>query len=181
MANKENDEPTRQRRSIDPDAAKGNQQAATTRMADKSAPGPTIIHTDLSRPASPHTVIHRSGEAAEPFHPVTGWLVAVAGPGKGKSRPVFEGMNSAGRDPGQGIPLDFGDQEISREKHFFVTYERRKRSFHISNGEKTNLVYLNGEVVLGPMVLTEGSEIEVGKTKLRFVPLCGPGFSWDED
>lgn len=192
MPNRENDEPTTHRRDIDPgdQHGGGHYNATTTRItAIKSGgseganpAGHTIIHG--SEPA--HTVLHRpspqggSGKAAESFQPVTGWLVAVAGPGRGKARAIFEGMNPVGRDPAQRIPLDFDDPEISREKHFFITYEPKKRSFHISIGEKANLVYLNGEVVLAPMVLSEGSEIEVGKTKLRFVPLCGPGFSWDE-
>jgi FHA domain len=153
----------------------------------------TIVHG-----SGQHTILHRSGapapsgDEAEPpisraptpasasYEPVTGWLVTIAGPGRGKASPIFEGMNSVGRDQGQRIPLNFGDAEISREGHFFVTYEPKKRTFHLNHGTKTNLVYLNGEVVLGPMPLTEGDVIEVGKTKLRFVPLCGPEFSWDE-
>jgi hypothetical protein len=200
MANRENDEPTTQRRSINPSSSLGTfpGSATTTRIQtpikspgdgkgqDPANLGPTIIHGSDSE----HTMIHRReiaapnrGEASdEQYQPVTGWLVAVTGPGKGRARAVYEGTNPAGRDPSQQIPLDFGDTEISREKHFFVTYEPKKRSFHISVGEKRNLVYVNGEVVLSgtSATLSEGSEIEVGKTKLRFVPLCGPGFSWDE-
>lgn len=196
MPNREDDEPTTHRRDIDPGNPQGGRQQNTgttriTKVESRSARGQdpanphghTIIHG--SEPG--HTVLHRptpppglTGKAAESFQPVTGWLVAVAGPGRGKARSIFEGMNPVGRDPGQRIPLDFDDPEISREKHFFITYEPKKRTFHISIGEKTNLVYLNGEVVLAPMVLTEGAEIEVGNTRLRFVPLCGPGFSWDE-
>jgi hypothetical protein len=196
MASREDDEATRHVREIRPGGSgAGNQgSASTTRIAQpaKKAPeaggqGPTIIHGGNEG----HTVIHgrepppleggqRSKTSEEPYQPVTGWLVAVSGPGKGKARSVFEGMNSVGRDPEQRIVLDFDDPEISRKEHFFVTYEPKKRLFHISIGNKANLVYLNGEVLLSHMPLTEGAEIEVGKTKLRFVPLCGPGFSWDE-
>jgi hypothetical protein len=42
------------------------------------------------------------------------------------------------------------------------------------------LVYLNGEVLLSAKKLSAGDEMEVGQTKLRFVPLCGPDFSWDD-
>jgi FHA domain len=111
---------------------------------------------------------------------VTGWLVAIAGPGKGSAVPTFEGMNSVGRDPAQRIPLNFGDEGISREDHFFVTYEPKRRMFHISPGTKDNLVYLNSEVVLGPKPLADGGVIEVGNTKLRFVALCGSEFNWDD-
>ncbi|MGJ4949957.1 FHA domain-containing protein [Bradyrhizobium sp. HKCCYLS20291] len=190
----ENDEPTR-RREIDPGAPQqsGGHQAAPTRIAgrppsssgkgaESGGLGPTVINSS----SIPHTTFHRPQSHDHPaggpeaFQPVTGWLVAVAGPGKGKARPIFEGRNSVGRDAEQRIPLDFGDTEISREKHFFITYEPKKRFFHISIGDKANLVYLDGDVVLDSKVLNEGCEIEVGKTKLRFVPLCGPNFSWDE-
>jgi FHA domain-containing protein len=197
MPNKENDEPTTHRRDIDPGSSQSgsHQNIGATRITTIKSGGPprgqdpgnpashTIIHGNEPN----HTVLHRpppppgsAGHVAESVRPVTGWLVAVKGPGRGKARSVFEGLNSAGRDPGQPIPLDFDDPEISREKHFFITYEPKKRTFHISIGEKANLVYLNGEVVLAPMVLADGAEIEVGRTKLRFVALCGPGFSWDE-
>jgi hypothetical protein len=198
MANKEDDDVTKQVREIHPQrrgGSGGDAGASHTRIAPSRPRSPadqpdTIIHSGGS-----HTIIQRSGQSIEPvtdaipprsaqsaevIFPVTGWLVSIAGPGKGKSRPIFEGMNSVGRNSSERIPLDFGDLEISGEKHFFVTFERKKRSFHISTGEKVNLVYLNGDVVLDSKTLKEGDEIEVGKTKLRFVPLCGPGFGWDE-
>jgi hypothetical protein len=197
MANdKEEDQVTRQVREIHPRA--GNQGSSSeTRIAsrgkqdtgqgsgrDANDQRQTIIHdnqtTRLHISSSRHPADLAGTAAAETSEPVTGWLVATAGPGRGKARAIFEGMNSVGRDAGQRISLNFNDGEISRHEHFFVTYEPKKRSFHISNGVKSNLVYLNGDVVLAPMLLTEGDEIEVGETKLRFVPLCGPKFSWDE-
>jgi FHA domain-containing protein len=157
--------------------------------------GSTVIHpqdtnhTKLYRPGAQPPPVEQPAPVPAPsvakvpedtFDPVTGWLVAISGPGKGKSRPIFEGRNSAGRDPSQRIPLDFDDQAISREKHFWVIYEPRERRFDIVAGEKANLVYVNGKALRTEAELTDGSVIEIGKTKLRFVPLCGPGFSWDE-
>ena len=149
----------------------------------------TIIHRTRSAVAEPTAIASSGGPPApasaptpEPSanDPVTGWLVAIAGPGKGRATPIFEGMNSVGRDARERIPLTFGDNEISRSGHFFVTYEPKKRAFHINHGAKSNLVYVNNEVLLGPMSLNEGDVIEVGRTKLRFVPLCGPAFGWDD-
>jgi hypothetical protein len=186
---KDDDQVTRAVREIHPKGAAANQPSpgAETRILGRDKGGPGEEHS-----APPTTILHHRGPAAgaeQPSpvkpaatssEPVTGWLVAVAGPGRGRAVPIFEGMNSVGRDSGQRIPLNFGDGEISREGHFFVTYEPKKRTFHLSHGTKTNLVYLNTDVVLGPKLLTDGDVIEVGKTKLRFVPLCGPGFSWDD-
>src|SRR5262245_51039759 len=42
--------------------------------------------------------------------PVAGWVVVVRGPGKGNFCPVFVGMNSVGRDAGQRVALNFGDE-----------------------------------------------------------------------
>jgi len=189
---KENDPVTRRARDIHPKGEAVHQgSSAETRIAQHGRPDEdhaneqkqTIIH-----PPSGVTTVHRGssasaqpGSQADTHDRVTGWLVAIKGPGKGKARPIFEGKNSVGRDADQRIPLDFNDAEISRREHFFVTYEPKKREFHINDGVKTNLVYLKGEVVLGAAKqLAAGDEIEVGKTRLRFVPLCGPDFSWDD-
>lgn len=191
---KENDPVTRRAREIHPKGETSHLGgAAETRIAPRAKPDAgqgggshsteqTIIHS----PGAVTTVHRGPSASAQANHAdtndrVTGWLVAISGPGKGKARPIFEGKNSVGRDADQRIPLDFNDAEISRREHFFVTYEPKKREFLISDGVKTNLVYLRGEVVLGgAKKLAAGDEIEVGKTKLRFVPLCGPDFSWDD-
>jgi hypothetical protein len=197
---KEDDQVTRQVREIHP---RGNQASSSeTRIAPRAKPAPVQGRSGQDAPTIINpggeegsiTKVRRSGappspapdqpqgkaNAADTYEPVTGWLVAVKGPGKGSARAIFEGMNSVGRDTGQRIALDFNDAEISREQHFYVSYDPKKRAFHIINGVKTNLVYLNGDAVYSPMPLAEGDEIEVGATKLRFVPLCGPKFSWDE-
>ncbi len=192
---KENDQVTRRAREIHPKGEAGHQSGApetriTPQTRHDAGPGEGHHSTD-------HTRIHppaRSGEGrtviqggpaergrVDSHDRVTGWLVAISGPGKGKARPIFEGKNSVGRDSEQRIPLDFNDSEISRSEHFFITYERKRREFLISDGVKANLVYLKGEVVLGgAKKLSAGDEIEVGQTRLRFVPLCGPDFSWDD-
>jgi hypothetical protein len=114
------------------------------------------------------------------YDPLVGWLVVVMGPGKGNSRPVRYGMNSVGSSSTNRVPLDFGDDAISRESHCFIVYDDKKRTFHITHGGRTNLVRLNDEVVLGPMMLGAGDEISLGQSKLKFIPLAGPNFAWEE-
>jgi hypothetical protein len=113
------------------------------------------------------------------FDPVVGWLVITEGPGRGKAVNIFAGMNSVGRGAGQRIRIDFGDQSISGEGACFITFEPKRRTFHITHGGKANIVYLNDEAVLTPMPLSGGQVIALGETKLRFVPLCGPDFNWE--
>jgi hypothetical protein len=93
---------------------------------------------------------------------------------------IYAGMNSLGRSSGQRIRVDFGDASISGEGAAFITFEPKRRTFHINHGGKANIVYLNEEAVLTPMPLAGGSMIAIGETKFRFVQLCGPDFTWED-
>ncbi len=110
--------------------------------------------------------------------PVVGWLVVIAGPGRGRSVEIGAGANSIGRAPGQKLCLDFGDPQISRERHAVVIYDPRSQRFFLNNGEVRNLTYVDNEVVLAPVELGGGETIMVGNTQLRFVRFCDDNFSW---
>ena len=43
-----------------------------------------------------------------------------------------------------------------------------------------NLTYLDDEPVLAPTPLEALRHIVLGATTLRFVPLCGPDFDWQD-
>jgi hypothetical protein len=113
--------------------------------------------------------------------PVAGWLVVVKGPGRGGFRPIYVGMNSIGRGADQRISLSFGDDSISREEHAYIAYDEEARRFYLQHGGKANLVRLGGRPVLAPTELNAYDLIRIGKTSLRFVPLCGPEFAWSDD
>jgi hypothetical protein len=113
--------------------------------------------------------------------PVVGWVVVVDGPGRGGYRPVYVGMNSIGRGPDQRVCLNFGDETISREQHAFITYDEDQRLFFLQHGGKSNLVRLAGQPVLSPVQLSADALIRIGRTTLRFVPCCGPDFSWGDE
>lgn len=110
--------------------------------------------------------------------PVAGWLVVVKGPGRGCFQPVFPGMNAIGRDPSQRISLGYGDDTISRQEHAFITYDDEQRRFFLQHGGKANLIRVGDQPVLVPTELKPNDLIRIGKTTLRFVPLCGSDFSW---
>jgi hypothetical protein len=110
--------------------------------------------------------------------PVVGWLVVVAGPGRGRSLEIGAGINSIGRAPGQKLSLNFGDMLISREKHALLIYDPRSHRFFLNTGEVRNLTYVDNEVVLAPVELGGGETITVGNTQLRFVRLCDSDFNW---
>ena len=112
--------------------------------------------------------------------PAVGWLVIIEGPGRGRSREIGYGMNTIGRDASQRISLDFGDSGISREKAAAIAYVPNQRKFYLTPGEGINIVYRNDEPVLAPSELRGGDAIKVGETTLRFVPLCGADFAWED-
>ena len=137
--------------------------------------------TQLYRPgrAEPAEEVSTSGrEAME--DPPAGWLVIVNGPGKGNVVPLGYGVNPIGRDATERVPLDYGDALISRSRHIVVTYDPRGRKFYLQHGSGSNLSYLNDQPVLAPVELEPHAHLRLGDTTLRFVPLCGPDFCWDD-
>ena len=96
--------------------------------------------------------------------PVVGWLVIVQGPGKGNSVEIGIGANPIGRDRSQKICLDYGDQQIHREKHAVLVYDPRSRRFFLQCGDVRNLTYLGEDLVLTPAELKGGETIVMGQT-----------------
>ena len=112
--------------------------------------------------------------------PVVGWLVVVEGPGKGHAMQLGYGSNPLGRGATDRVKLDFGDDQISRNGHAIVTYDPRGRQFYVQHGGGTNLTYLGDQPVLAPVELPALSHLGIGNTILRFVPLCGAEFDWQD-
>jgi len=131
----------------------------------------------------PSTRNHEAGETPledAMADPLVGWLVVIAGPGQGNCVRLGHGMNSIGRAEGQRCRLDFGDTEISRKVHATVTYDPRGRKFYLMHGGGQNLTYIGETPVLQPALLNGGEVIFLGKTTLKFIPLCGPDFDWSQ-
>ena len=112
--------------------------------------------------------------------PPVGWLVVIQGAGQGKVVTIGNGSNAIGRDPGERICLDFGDETISRHGHATITYDPRGRKFYIQHGGGKNLTYVEESPVLLPTELAAFSKMQIGETVLLFVPLCGERFDWAE-
>lgn len=95
-------------------------------------------------------------------------LKVVDGPGKGQERPVFSGTNQVGRSADNRIPLDFGDNTISRQQHAVISFDSGSEEFRIFDGGKQNPVHVNGERLSGDRPLFDGDTIKIGLTTLRF-------------
>lgn len=111
--------------------------------------------------------------------PVVGWLVCVEGDVLGKAFELKNGKNFIGRSMNMDIVLA-GDASVSRERHAIVTYEPKGRVFFAQPGESRELFYVDDQVVLMSLQLKDRAILSIGNTKLMFIPLCGPDFSWDD-
>ena len=107
-----------------------------------------------------------------------GWIVVIDGPGRGACFTLQVGVSQIGRGEEQAVRLDFGDTAISRKNHAAVAYDDEQGKFFLGHGGKSNLVRLNGMPVLSTEELTSGDEVRIGETVLKFVSLCGEGFTW---
>ena len=108
------------------------------------------------------------------------WLVVVAGPGRGASFSLHDGVSKIGRGDDQAVCLNFGDNSISRENHAAVAYDSEQNAFYVGQSGRANIVRLNNKPLLSTEELRNGDQIRVGETVLRFAALCGDGFFWDD-
>lgn len=109
-----------------------------------------------------------------------GWIVVVAGPGRGASFALHDGVSKIGRGDDQTVPLNFGDNSISRENHVAIAYDVEQNAFFIGQSGRANIVRLNNKPLLSTEQLRSGDQIRVGETTLRLAALCSEGFSWAE-
>jgi pSer/pThr/pTyr-binding forkhead associated (FHA) protein len=127
---------------------------------------------------APTRVISPGGSTA--IDPVCGWFVSVHGPEKGRDYRIRSENNTIGRSKDMYICIT-GDESISRERHAVITFDPQQNAFHLGPGDGRGLVYVNGEVLLAHRKLQPYDRIQMGKTKLVFVPFCGDKFTWGKD
>lgn len=145
------------------------------RQADATVPlRPHQIGASSPDGATVAVIKKRSG-----IDPVTGWLVCVEGPEKGRDYRIHTEKNYIGRSDTMDISLK-GDDSISRANHAVLTYDPRKRRFSISKHEGRGLVYVNGEEIDGRSALSSYDVIEMGDSKFIFVAFCSDKFDWED-
>jgi len=110
--------------------------------------------------------------------PVVGWLICIEGPDRGRDYRLHSERNFMGRSEKMDICIR-GDDSISRENHAVVSFNPRNNSFKLQPGDGRGLIYLNGDDIDVPMALKPYDLIELGQTKLIFIPFCGEKFQWE--
>lgn len=119
-------------------------------------------------------------EEYEGNEPVVGWLVCIEGPSKGQDYKIRTEKNFIGRSPEMHIQIN-GDNSISRRNHGIIIYDPKNRTFMLKSGDSSGLVYLNEEAVYSAEELNSHDVIQIGKSKLIFIPLCGVHFEWEQN
>lgn len=111
------------------------------------------------------------------LEPVVGWLVCIEGKEKGKDYRLLGRINTIGRSEKMDVCIK-GDPTISKENHARLGYDPKNNRFRLIPADSANNIYLNEDVVDMPTPLKAYDILEFGQTKLVFIPLCSPRFSW---
>ena len=111
--------------------------------------------------------------------PVVGWLISLDGEYKGTGFSLKGGRNYIGRSMTMDIAL-VKERTVSRDKHAILTYEPKKREFYLQPGEGSGLVYVNDDVLMTPVKLSDHDIVQLGNCKFLFKALCGAQFTWDD-
>ncbi len=110
--------------------------------------------------------------------PVVGWLVCVEGKDKGRDFRIHADNNFIGRDEQMDIALT-SDETISRRNHAVISFDSQTGIFYFSPDEGRSITRHNGNPIFSTVELSPKDELEIGTTKLLFVPLCGKDFCWE--
>lgn len=111
------------------------------------------------------------------YEPVVGWLVCVEGPDQGKDFRLYGRINTIGRAEGNDVVLA-QEPTVSQKNHVRLAYDAKHNNYQLIPGEGTNLTYLNDEPLYVPQRLNAYDILEMGETKLIFIPLCNEKFRW---
>ncbi len=108
---------------------------------------------------------------------VTGWLVCIKGPEKGRDYRLHHGFNRVGRDLDMDVSI-VEDSTITRKNHCSVVYDDRKNQFSLvpSSGP---LTYYHNELLTEAKILQAGDEIQIGNSVFEFIPFCRKGRVWE--
>jgi len=109
--------------------------------------------------------------------PVVGWLISLNGDEKGRDYRIHTDNNYIGRSEKMDVCIR-GDDTISRENHAVISFDTRDKIFYFSPGDGRSIVRLNEKGIFSTVELHSYDVVEIGKTKLVFMELCGEKFEW---
>ena len=115
--------------------------------------------------------------AASPAGPVAGWLVVLDGEAKGRDLRLGVGRTFLGLDK-DGTPVTLSADAPLSLRHFFFDDAAAAEIYTLLPGSSQELCYLGDTALLEPQELAGEETLRLGTATLKFVPFCGPDFSW---
>lgn len=148
----------------------------------------TDLQTDSSivRSGAPETETETPADSAEaapaipaaaPAGPVAGWLVVLDGQAKGRDLRLGVGRTFLGLDA-DGAPVTLSADAPLGLRQAVLVYDGEAKTYTLLPGSSQELCYLEGEALLAPQELAGDETLRLGTATLKFVPFCGPDFSW---
>ena len=138
-------------------------------------PPQTVIPAFSNRPSA-----KAAQENEREKTPVTGWLVYLNTPLKGRSLTVGEGKNTIGFGSTFDIDIQYPQTE-RKEPEAVIYYESMYRKFLMKTVGRRSSVMVNGDLISETAVLSAYDRISVNGVEFVFVPLCSKSFSWETE
>ncbi|MBE5954089.1 MAG: FHA domain-containing protein [Lachnospiraceae bacterium] len=109
---------------------------------------------------------------------VTGWLVCVSGPEKGRDYRLHHGFNKVGRGYNMDIYIA-EDLYISKDTHCSIVYDAKDNLFYLIPAGGC-LTYLNGNMLQETFLINSGDVIHIGESEFEFIAFCRGERSWKD-
>jgi hypothetical protein len=107
---------------------------------------------------------------------ITGWLVCVEGPERGRDYRLHQGFNRIGRD--YSLDVTIADESVPDKKVMCaVVYDDRTNHFFAVE-QPDQIVYLDEKPIQGAVQIDQGSVLHIGNGRYEFIPFCREGKTW---
>lgn len=137
----------------------------------------SIVHSGTVEEPAEGAAAEPAIPAAAPAGPVTGWLVVLDGDAKGRDLRLGVGRTFLGLDK-DGTPVTLSADAPLSLRQAVLVYDSEAKTYMLLPGSSQELCYLEGTALLEPQELAGEETLRLGTATLKFVPFCGPDFSW---
>ena len=108
---------------------------------------------------------------------MAGWLVVLDGEAKGRDLRLGVGRTFLGLDK-DGTPVTLSADAPLSLRQAVLVYDGEAKAYTLLPGSSQELCYLGDTALLEPQELAGEETLRLGTATLKFVPFCGPDFSW---
>ena len=105
------------------------------------------------------------------------WKVVLDGEAKGRDLRLGVGRTFLGLDK-DGTPVTLSADAPLSLRQAVLVYDGEAKTYTLLPGSSQELCYLGDTALLEPQELAGEETLRLGTATLKFVPFCGPDFSW---